>query len=198
MAYEGWRPVRFDDFVPGMKKSNWSILIWTVIYLLDLALVFVFQGMVYDLPMDEVGDLITQAHYIEEGPVESELFPGCQVLDAYEYMFLMRNGDGELEIAVLKQNSVIQAYKVDEIIPVPEGKEVAVNAETEWQKYTVLILDGNRIDRDGSLSEINRDLGMVFWRSFISGNGLTIYMLIAVVMLLAEYAVYCAIEKLRE
>ena len=108
MSYEGWRPVRFDDFVPGMKKSNLSILIWTCIYLLNLVLVFVFQGMVYDLPDEQVHDLLNDVLYGGE-TVESDLFPGCQVLDAYPGMFfLLQDSDGNLEIAVLKQSEVIR------------------------------------------------------------------------------------------
>lgn len=198
MGYEGWRPVRFDDFVPGMKKNNWAILIWTCIYLLNLVLVFVFQGMVYDLPDEQVHDLLNDVLYGGE-TVESDLFPGCQVLDAYPGMFfLLQDSDGNLEIAVLKQSEVIRDYKIDQAIPVPQGQDVAVNFETEWQKYTMRILDGNRIDWDGTIDEENRDLGTVFWRSYISGNGLTVYLLIAVVMLLAEYGIYCQIQKLRE
>ena len=198
MSYDGWRPVRFDDFVPGMKKSNLSILIWTCIYLLNLVLVFVFQGMVYDLPDEQVHDLLNDVLYGGE-TVESDLFPGCQVLDAYPGMFfLLQDSDGNLEIAVLKQSEVIRDYKIDQTVPVPQGQDVAVNFETEWQKYTMRILDGNRIDWDGTIDEPNGDLGTVFWRSYISGNGLMIYMLIAVVMLLAEYGIYCQIQKLRE
>ena len=198
MSYDGWRPVRFDDFVPGMKKSNLSILIWTLIYLLDLVLVFVFQGIVYDLPSNEVYDLEYQVRYEAEGPVESELFPDCQVLDAYSKFFLLRDSEENLELAVLKQGGLIGGYKIDDTISVPEGQDVAVNIETEWNVYTLRIVDGSHIDEEGTLVEQNRDLWTVFWRSYISGNGLTVYLLIAVVMLLAEYAVYCAIEKLRQ
>ena len=198
MSYDGWRPVRFDDFVPGMKKSNLSILIWTLIYLLDLVLVFVFQGIVYDLPSNEVYDLEYQVRYEAEGPVESELFPDCQVLDAYSKFFLLRDSEENLELAVLKQGGLIGGYKIDDTISVPEGQDVAVNIETEWNVYTLRIVDGSHIDEEGTLVEQNRDLWTVFWRSYISGNGLTVYLLIAVAMLLAEYGVYCQIQKLRE
>ena len=198
MSYDGWRPVRFDDFVPRMKKSNLSILAWTLIYLMNLVLVFVFQGIIYDLPSKEVDDLAYRVRYEAAGPVESELFPGYQVLDAYSNFFLLRGSEGELELAVLKQGGSIRGYKIEDTLSVPEGQDVALNIETERNVYTLRIVDGSYIDEEGTLVEQNRNLGAVFWRSYISGNTLTVELLIAVVMLLVEYGIYCQIQKLRE
>lgn len=195
--YNGWRPARFDDFVPGMKKNNWAILIWTLIYLLDLVLVFVIQGLSYNLPMDEVNGLLEQVRN-QEGAVQTDIFPDCQVLDGCSDMFLLRDSGGTLKLAVLKQNGILWRYKVDQTITVPEGEDVAVNVETMYSIYTLRIVEGSRIDWESTLVEQNKDPMTIFWRSLVSGHDLQINMLIAVVMLLIEYGFYCQLQKLRE
>lgn len=197
--YEGWRPVRFDDFVPGMKKNNWAILIWTLIYLLDLVLIIVIQGVSYDLPRNEIEDLFTLVHYNSEDPVQTELFPGCEVIDGYPgypgFYFLMRDSEGVLKVLTFQENEVLRRFKIAAEVTVPEAEDVAVNIDTPRVKATMRILNGTRFDWDGCEEE-RTTLDIILPDG--SSKLMSIYLLIAVVMLLVEYGIYCQIQKLRE
>jgi len=197
--YEGWRPVRFDDVVPGMKKNNWAILIWTLIYLLDLVLIIVIQGVSYNLPQNEIEDLFTLVHYNSEDPVQTELFPGCEVMDGYPgypgFYFLMRDSEGVLKVMAFQENQVLNRFKVAEEVTVPEAEDVAVNIETPRVKATLRILHGTRFDWDGC-EEKRTTLDIILPDG--SSKQMGVYMFIAVMMLLVEYGIYCQIQKLRE
>jgi len=193
--YEGWRPVRFDDVVPEMKKNNWAILIWTLLYLLDLVLILAVEGIIYDLPRAELEPLFGRESYVN---FKSDLFPDCEFLDEYGERgryYLMRDSSGTLKVLTFQENKVLMRFKVAAEVTVPEAEDVAVNIETPRVKATLRILDGTRFDWEKCGDE-RTTLDMILPDG--GSKQMSIYLLIAVVMLLVEYGIYCQIQKLRE
>lgn len=194
--YNGWRPVRFDDVVPEMKKNNWAVLIWTCVYLLNLGLILLVQSLSYSLPSEVVDQDMNYAHL--EAAVESEVFPGWTILDfmpsSWGDYLLMEDEAGTQKLVRLQENLVLRRYKVAVEATVPQGQDVAVNMDTYLEKATIRVTDG-RIDWSASATECTA-MGMMMQRG--SSKTMGVYLFIAVILLLIEYGIYCQIQKLRE
>ena len=189
MSYDGWRPVRFDDFVPGMKKSNWSILAWTLLFLVDLVLVFGLRGLTYNMTWDEVNQVTYQ-----EGVA---FFSGYEVLNRMpRQAFLMRDDKGNLEVGLLEHEALLNKYKVGKTVRVPDGEDVTVTIRTMEKVGTFRILEGKRFDM--SNSNVKQTFMGQLMDTLRGNYPLGVCMTYAVILLLLEYSVYCWIEKLRE
>lgn len=197
MSYDGWRPVRFDDFVPGMKKNNLSILVWTALFLLNLAAVLAMQYYVY-YPIEAPAEQIQLHGYGYPDFSETAYFEGCELLDMYgagnyHYWVLYRNPAGESRMVCISENDIFHRHRIDKDSDTPISKDAEVTVLTmdcATHNRAFRILNGERIDNE------LQEMKIKFLGSLLDGprKQMGLCMLVAVVILLVEYGLY---EKLR-
>lgn len=199
MSYNGWRQVRFDDFVPGMKKNNLSVLIWTVLFLLDLGLVLAMQYFIfYPIAQPEQEIQLNGREYPDFS--EAAYFEGCELLDMYgagnyHYWVLYRDAAGESRMVCISENHIFRRHRID------KGADTLISADAEvtvltmecaTHNRTFRILNGEKIDNE--LQEYQHK----FLGSLLDGPSkqMGLSMFIAVLILLFEYGVYCQLHRI--
>ena len=199
MSYDGWRPVRFDDFVPGMKKNNLSILIWTALFLIDLGLILGLQYFIlYPIAPPE-GDILLQG-YSRPDFSQAAYFEGCELLDMYgagnyHYWVLYRNSAGENRMVCISENHVLRRYRIDktsEQVISPDAEVSVITMDCLTHNRTFRILNGEKIDQEFQESQI-KFLGSLFDGA---SKQMGLNMILAVVILLVEYYIYETLRKL--
>ena len=193
MSYNGWRQVRFDDFVPGMKKNNLSILVWTVLFLLDLCAVLAMQYFVfYPIAAPDTEMQLGDDSYPDFS--DAAYFDGCEILDMYgagndHYWVLYRDPARESHMVCIGENDIFHRHRID------KGSDTLISAEAEvtvltmdctTHNRTFRILNGERIDRE--LQEYQHK----FLGSLLDGPSkqMGLSMFLAVLILLFEYGIY--------
>ena len=117
---------------PEQTRSNWGILLWTVIYLLNLAAVLLVQyHLIYTFPTQRAPGDKTTIQLLQE----KKRFEGYEFLDISQTLkhvhVLCRNEDGEKVIVSLKEHDFFPRRRL-----------------TFGEKS---VTDGKRIDMDGLL-----------------------------------------------
>ena len=199
MSYNGWRQVRFDDFVPGMKKSNLSILIWTGLFLLDLCAVLAMQYFVF-YPIAKPTQEIQLYGYGYPDFSQTAYFEGCEILDMYgagnyHYWVLYRAPAGESRMVCISENDIFRRYRIDkgsDTLLSRDAEVTVLTMDCATHNRTVRILNGERIDNE--LQESRHKLlgGLLDGPS----KQMSVSMFVAVVALLFEYGIYCQFRRI--
>jgi len=193
MSYNGWRQVRFDDFVPGMKKNNLSILVWTVLFLLDLCAVLAMQYFVF-YPIAAPDAEMQLGDYSYPDFSDAAYFEGCELLDMYgagndHYWVLYRDPAGESHMVCIGENDIFRRHRID------KGSDTLISAEAEVTVLTMDCTTHNRTFRILNAERIDRELqesGIKFLGSLLDGPSkqMGLSMFLAVLILLFEYGIY--------
>ena len=198
---DGWRPVRFDDMFPGMKRNNLTVLFWTALFLINLLLVVGFQYLfVYIIPQPETEFETTHGQWYFEDFSDAKFFEGCEVLDAtggnYGNFYLYRDVDGQIKVVRIHNHSIFYTrYRIDRVNAqaVPAGEDVMVEMEYPGGSQTLRILDQQRFDIEYYKS--TRSI-LGFFLPDSSSKTMGLYIAFAAVLLIGEYSLYCAFRKI--
>lgn len=199
MSYNGWRQVRFDDFVPGMKKNNLSILVWTVLFLLDLAAVLAMQYFVF-YPIAAPTEMIELNGYSHPDFSEEAYFEDCELLDIYgagndHYWVLYLDPAGQSRMVCISENDIFRRHRIDkgsDTIISRDAEVTVLTMDCTTHNRTFRILNGERIDQELQESQI-KFLGSLFDGA---SKQMALSMFIAVLILLLEYGVYCQLYRI--
>lgn len=140
------------EWFPEQTLTQGTILLWTLIYLLNLAAVLLVQyHLVYTiLPPDNPFDDRPLFQLLQE----KERFEGYEFLDVEHNLegiqILCRNEEGEKVIVTLKQHSFFYRYRLTAgETPVTDGKRIDMDG---WGGSQYLVVNGNFITENGGVA----------------------------------------------
>lgn len=168
------------------SKGMLAILLWAVIYLVDLALVVGFNWVyVYTIPEPQPGQY----------PPDFNQWLDGEQLDAYGslsdgFHVLYRTDAGERRLVWIQVNQVLNRFDVVE----SSDQQVGLEERVDMEVRLLRTVDGDIIDPHIGVESQRTGIG--YFVSYDQSSVMGSYMAIALVILLVEYFLYWQFSRM--